>query len=190
MSLFEQELPPGLLYLNNWLSDLEHEAAVAAIDGLPFGEQLSRRTQHYGYFYDYNASEVNLANPAPSPPSELAQLAQRLADEGHFHRVPDQIIVNEYLTGQGISEHIDRNSFGPVVATVSLLESWGMVFRSPQEQKHEVLLHKTSLALMTGDSRSLWTHEIMKRQNDNVGGLKVPRGRRLSVTFRTVNQND
>jgi alkylated DNA repair dioxygenase AlkB len=46
------------------------------------------------------------------------------------------------------------------------------------------------LALMTGESRSLWTHEIMKRQNDYVGGLKVPRGRRLSITFRTVNQND
>ena len=32
----------------------------------------------------------------------------------------EQAIVNEYEPGQGIAPHVDRDCFGPVVATVSL----------------------------------------------------------------------
>ncbi len=190
MSLFASPMPPDLLYLSDWISDEVHHSVVHAIDSHPFKLDLSRRTQHYGYFYDYRASDVDTSNPAPAAPPELLALAQRLADEGYFHRVPDQIIVNEYESGQGIAEHIDHSSFGPVVATLSLLESWPMTFSSPSNEKIEVLLERCSLALMIGESRSAWTHEIRKRQNDVVGGLKVPRRRRLSVTFRTVNAKD
>ena len=190
MDLFSAQLPPGLIYLDHWVCDAEHDVALYAIDSLPFNDVLSRRTQQYGYLYDYQSAEVNVKDLAPQPPEALAQLAQRLADEGHFHRVPDQIIVNEYLAGQGIAEHVDRDSFGPVVATVSLLESWPMMFTGPNNQGIEVLLGSSSLVLMTGASRSLWKHEIKKRKNDLVGGLKVPRTRRVSLTFRTVNEMD
>lgn len=190
MDLFEPSLPPGLVYLENWLAESDHDSIVSCIDSNPFREDLSRRTQHYGFLYDYRAAVVNMEDLAPAPPKELVLLSQRLATEGYFHRPPDQMIINEYLSGQGIAEHIDRDSFGPVVATLSLLESWPMVFRSPSGETSEVFLGKCSLALMIGDSRSIWTHEIRKRQNDTVGGLKIPRTRRLSVTFRTVNQAD
>lgn len=190
MSLFSPSLPPGLVYLSDWISEEEHRTAVAEIDARPFKTDLSRRTQHYGFFYDYSVSDVDVAHPAPTAPENLQQIAIRLADEGHFHRVPDQIIVNEYLSGQGIAEHIDHSSFGPVVATVSLLESWNMTFCSPQKEKMDVNLERCSLALMIGESRNVWTHEIKKRQTDVVGGLKVPRQRRLSITFRTVSAND
>lgn len=190
MNLFSSSLPPGLVYLSDWISEEEHQTAVAEIDALPFKTDLSRRTQHYGFFYDYRVSDVDVAHPAPTALENLQQIATRLADEGHFHRVPDQIIVNEYLSDQGIAEHIDHLSFGPVVATLSLLESWNMTFCSPQKEKMDVNLERCSLALMIGESRNVWTHEIKKRQTDVVGGLKVPRQRRLSVTFRTVNAND
>ena len=190
MSLFAASLPPDLVYVPDWISDDIHDSAVRAIDSQPFRSDLNRRTQHYGYFYDYRVSDVDTSNRAPAAPSELMNLAQRLADEGFFHRVPDQIIVNEYESGQGIAGHIDHSSFGPVVATVSLLESWPMTFCSPGKEKIDVLLERCSLALMIGESRSVWTHEIRKRQTDMVGGLKVPRHRRLSVTFRTVNAKD
>lgn len=190
MDLFESSLPPGLVYLEKWIAESDHDSIVSCIDSNPFREDLSRRTQHYGFIYDYRSAEVNMDDVAPAPPTELVKLSQRLTTEGYFHRPPDQIIINEYLSGQGIAEHIDRESFGPVVATLSLLESWPMVFRGPSGENSEVLLGKCSLALMIGDSRSTWTHEIRKRQNDIVGGLKIPRTRRLSVTFRTVNQAD
>jgi alkylated DNA repair dioxygenase AlkB len=190
MELFGTNLPPGLVYVEPWLAEDLHDEVVRVIDTHKYSESLSRRTQHYGYYYDYSAAEVELTKPAPAAPDLLLGLARRLCREGYFHRVPDQIIVNEYVAGQGISAHVDRLSFGPVVATVSLLESWPMMFRRDGHDPIEVQLSKGSVALMTGESRTTWTHEIMKRKSDMVGGLRVPRGRRLSVTFRTVNATE
>ena len=187
MSLLKPELPPGLLYFPGWLSEAEHEAALQEIDGHKFELGLSRRVQHYGARYHYDSSQVAEIGSAPPAPKVLSAIGKRLFDEHGFERIPEQIIVNEYLEDQSIAAHIDRNSFGPKVATVSLLESWYMTFRSPDGlKKIEVLLEKNSLAIMTGASRSEWKHAIMSRGTDSIGGMKIPRGRRLSITFRTI----
>ena len=59
MSLFEPQLPPGLVYVPEWLSQLEHDAALQEVDSLPFDESLSRRVQHYGAKYDYSFAKVD-----------------------------------------------------------------------------------------------------------------------------------
>ena len=61
-----------------------------------------------------------------------------------------------------------------------------MDFESPNGEKIEVLLEARSLAVMTGKSRSEWTHTIAKRKSDLIGGLRRLRGRRVSLTFRTL----
>jgi len=186
MSLFEQDLPPGLIYVSNWLSDIEHEKVLEEVDGLEFDLTLSRRVQHYGAKYDYGSASLNAPGTAPPIPPGIQVLGQRLLAEGYFAKEPDQVIVNEYVGNQGIAGHVDRTSFGEAVATVSLLESWQMLFRSPFGDKSEVLLERCSLAVMTGDSRYEWTHEIAKRKFEPIGGIKAIRGRRISLTFRTV----
>ena len=190
MSLLKPELPPGLLYFPDWLSEAEHDAALQEIDGHDFELGLSRRVQHYGARYHYDSSQVAEIGSAPPAPKVLSAIGKRLFDEHGFERIPEQIIVNEYLEDQSIAAHIDRNSFGPKVATVSLLESWYMTFRSPDGlKKIEVLLEKNSLAIMTGASRSEWKHAIMSRvQDKSSAGIDIPRGRRLSLTFRTINR--
>ena len=187
MSLFQQDLPPGLIYVANWLSSEEHEKVLAEIEGLEFDLTLSRRVQHYGARYDYGSASLSAPGTAPPIPPLIGQLGQRLHTEGFFSKIPDQVIVNEYLGNQGIAGHIDRTFFGEAVATVSLLESWQMLFRSPTGDKSEVLLERCSLAIMTGESRYEWTHEIAKRKSETNGGIKTIRGRRISLTFRTTN---
>jgi len=186
MSLFEQNLPPGLQYIPDWLSQVEHDAALQEVDSLPFDESLLRRVQHYGAKYDYSLTIVNAKGTAPAIPPCLTQIAKRLLFEGFFQSEPDQVIVNEYLEDQGIAAHIDRLTFGEAVATVSLLEMWPMEFMSPDGEKLEVLLGARSLAVMRGESRNSWTHSIPKRKTDLVGGLKHKRVRRVSLTFRTL----
>ena len=44
-------------------------------------------------------------------------------------------------------------------------------------------LDRRSAAILTGDARYRWTHEIPKRKNEPG---RVARGRRLSLTFRKV----
>ena len=189
MALFS-ELPPGLLYLPNWLTDREQDAVLREIDSSRFDTSLLRRVQHYGAKYNYESSAVEEIGSAPQIPLEMKLIGNRLVDEGYFDRQPDQVIVNEYIGSQGIASHKDRESFGEAVASVSLLESWPMVFHGPFGEKNEVLLERGSLAVMTGPSRHEWSHEIPKRKSEKVDGLakRVIRGRRLSLTFRTINE--
>lgn len=189
MSLFESELPPGLIFIPNWLSQNEHDAAVQEVDALPYDENLSRRVQHYGAKYDYFSAAVHESGSAPTIPPVLAAIGMRLKDEGFFPHSPDQVIVNEYVGNQGIAAHIDRLTFGAAVATISLLETWPMDFESPSGVKISVELEVCSLALMTGESRVEWTHTIPKRKSDLVGGLRKTRGRRISLTYRTLPQD-
>jgi alkylated DNA repair dioxygenase AlkB len=186
MTLFESALPPGLIFVPNWLSQDEHDLALSVIDSLPFDDSLSRRVQHYGAKYDYSQAAIQELGSAPKIPPVLNALGVRLFNEGYFSRIPDQVIVNEYVENQGIAAHIDRLTFGDAVATISLLETWPMDFESPSGEKIEVLLEARSLAVMTGKSRSEWTHTIAKRKSDLIGGLRRLRGRRVSLTYRTL----
>jgi alkylated DNA repair dioxygenase AlkB len=188
MKLWGPELPPGLVYVPDWLSEKEHDSVVREIEQQEFETGLSRRVQHYGARYHYDTSQISEIGSAPCAPPLLHAIGKRLLDERYFERIPEQVIVNEYLQQQGIAAHIDKETFGPKVATVSLLESWLMRFRSLDRQKTiDVLLEKNSLAIMTGESRYLWTHEILKNKTVSVAGLKSVKKRRLSITFRTIN---
>ncbi|WP_423918650.1 alpha-ketoglutarate-dependent dioxygenase AlkB [Candidatus Poriferisodalis sp.] len=101
----------------------------------------------------------------------------------------EQAIINEYLPGQGIAPHIDRDCFGPVVATVSLGSAVNMDFHCDATGDDYVeRLEPRSLLLMHGDARSGWRHGIAKRQTDNWSGQKIQRHRRVSITFRTITE--
>ena len=186
MSLFESMLPPGLIYVPNWISIAEQEEIVFEIDKNEFDSTLSRRVQHYGARYDYERSRINSAGSAPPIPEVFRKIGQRLVHSGYFEQEPDQVIVNEYVRDQGIAAHADLKSFGPAIATISLLENWPMDFRSPEGEKISMILQAGSLAVMTGPSRYSWTHQIAKRKRDEVGGMRITRLRRLSLTLRTM----
>ena len=126
---------------------------------------------------------VNLALP-----EVFQQLAERLTSEGHFQAVPDQIIVNEYQPGQGISAHIDCHPcFGETIASLSLLSASVMRFASQvHSQQMELQLQPASLLILKGDARHMWTHAIPSRKTDVFEGQKHTRSRRISLTFRTM----
>ena len=187
MSLIQPDLPPGLIYVSDWLTFEEHDAALAEINQNQFDLTLQRRVQHYGARYDYESTSVGEIGSAPQIPPMLAKIGGRLCTDGYFNRLPEQVIVNEYLADQGIAAPIDRVSFGDAVATVSLIESWPMIFRRIGDgSRIDLLLEVRSLAVMSGESRYNWTHEIAKAKTVLDGGLKKPRRKRVSLTFRTL----
>jgi len=189
VSLLADPPPPGLVYISDWLSADEHDLVVAEIDSNIFETSLMRRVQHYGARYEYKSAEVAELGSAPQIPPVMTIIGERLVTQGLFDRPPEQVIVNEYLLGQGITSHVDKSSFGPAVATISLIESWPMTFKNlKSNEEFELLLEVKSLAVMTKQSRFDWSHEIRKRKFDNLGGLKIRRGRRLSLTYRTINE--
>ena len=95
----------------------------------------------------------------------------------------NQLIVNEYEPGQGISAHIDAPCFGPAIATLSLGSACVMRF-SNGDRHEDVWLDRRMCVVLTGPARSEWTHAIPTRKSDPRHGRRLARSRRLSLTFR------
>lgn len=183
---------PGLRYIADWLTPDAGEALLSDIDAAVWSAQLKRRVQHYGHRYDYGRRSVaaDLSAAAPPLPAWAREAAARLAGEGLMDQEAEQVIVNEYQPGQGISAHVDcLPCFGPVIAAISLGSGCLMDFTDPETgAKLAVLLAPGSLLVMTGPARFTWRHAIAARKSDPGASGRVPRGRRVSVTFRTMLQ--
>jgi alkylated DNA repair dioxygenase AlkB len=177
---------PGLRYVDEWLDAGAERQLLSDIDAATWSGELRRRVQHYGSRYDYGNRAAG-GTAAPLPDWAVA-LAARLDLERWLDGLADQVIVNEYQPGQGISAHVDCvPCFGPRVAAVSLGSACTMDFISPdREHRAPVRLAARSLCVMTGAARYTWRHAIAARKSDPTPDGRVARGRRVSVTFRTL----
>ena len=183
-SLFAHDVPPGFLYRDNFITDADEHALVAAIGNVAFsdfemrGVVARRRVAFFGESYD-RAQAVPL-------PAFLLPLRARL---GEWAGVPPEsfamALINEYRPGSPIGWHRDAPQYD-IVAGVSLLSACRMKFRpyrSPatppphprRSATHAILLARRSAYLMTEESRSRFEHHIPP--------VTEPR---YSVTFRTL----
>ena len=172
---------PGLSYRPTYITVAEEAALVAAIDQEEWDATWDRRRQPYGAAYGVGAQ-------AQRPiPAWGEKLAQRMHREGISERVFDQLLVNEYLPGQGIALHRDYSPFDRTVVSLSLLSPCVMdLRRADGEVNASLLLEPRSLLVLSDEARYQWQHGIARRKNDRWHGLLVPRSRRLSVTFRLL----
>ncbi len=198
LSLMDAEAataPTGLEYHPDFVGAAEEDGLLAYIDDSEWLSDLSRRVMHFGYKYDYTSRRLDETARIGPLPEWLAQLSNMVrtsaSEEAKQLLDPDQpfeqAIINEYLPGQGIAPHIDRDCFGPVVATVSLGSEVNMDFRCDATgDEHAQRLVPGSLVLLHGDARSKWRHGIAKRHSDTWNGQRTKRQRRVSITFRTI----
>ena len=176
---------PGLFYQPDLISADVERQTVQYLDGREWSTKLSRRTQHFGYEYDYKSRKVPVsASPLGGP---IKQIADYLAQYNILN--PTQCIVNEYTKTQGISGHTDSFIFGDTVVSVSLSAPCEMIFTKDGVEKRITLMPR-SMLVMSGEARNSWKHEIK-------GTVKVPLPdgttytkpgdyRRISLTYRTV----
>jgi alkylated DNA repair dioxygenase AlkB len=179
---------PGLKYVAGFVGDQSESALLAAVDTESWLTDLKRRVQHYGYRYDYKSRRVDSSMYLGPLPAWARPLADRLVVDGHMDAPPDQLIVNEYEPGQGITAHVDCvPCFGPVVCSVTLGSQCIMELSAVESDAVEsLLLERGSLVVLAGESRYKWRHSIPGRKSDKVGSQVVQRRRRVSLTFRTV----
>lgn len=179
---------PGLELHLDYLEGAQQERLISTIDALPWLNDLRRRVQHFGYRYDYRSRAVQRDAYLGPLPYWAAEIAEKLARDTPLKRLPDQLIVNEYLPGQGISPHVDCiPCFGDVVVSISLGSSCAINFSEPKTGADaDLYVPAGSLVVMSRDARYVWRHSIAPRKSDLVDGRRVRRGRRISLTFRTV----
>lgn len=181
---------PGFVLIPDFITEEEERALVQTIDEADqWSTELSRRVQHYGWRYDYKSRQIDSAAYLGPLPEWARKLGCRLVENDHVPNLPDQVIVNEYVGNQGITAHVDSNAFADGVAMISLLETWEMEF-SKGRRKLMRRLERRSAAVLLGDARYKWKHSIRKRKSEPAdeksGRKRVPRGRRISLTFRKV----
>lgn len=180
---------PGLSYVADYITEEAETWLLEKVDDGLWLDDLKRRVQHYGFKYDYRKRKVDMSMHVGQLPYWLERLSQKLHRDGYMPEIADQVIVNEYLSGQGISAHIDcEPCFKDTIVSMSLASSCVMYFTKKLDHtlKIPVLLEPRSIVVLTGQARYEWMHSITARRYDEWEGIRLERGRRVSLTFRKV----
>lgn len=182
----------GLTYIEDFLSEEEATELINIIDANTWDNTLKRRTQHYGYRYNYNHINKDQSAPVEEIPKELISLfgklrSHNLASDIDIKKL--QVIINEYEAGQGIGAHIDDpKRFGDWIISVSLNSDCMVIFTNKANKSETIKMRikKNSVYQMTKDSRYKWTHQINGVKIDHYNDCDYVRDRRISVTFRIM----
>jgi alkylated DNA repair dioxygenase AlkB len=74
-----------------------------------------------------------------------------------------------------------------VIASLSLGSACAMQLRQVGgDGRLDLVLPPRSLVVMRGPAWHGWTHAIPARKSDVIDGRRIPRGRSVSLTFRTM----
>lgn len=207
---------PGLHLWHDFIDAREEEELLAAVDDRPWRTLAKRRVQHYGYEFLYETRNVNTKQRMGELPSFVSPIIARISRfsdrDGVTDTLLDQLTVNEYPSGVGLSPHIDTHSAfeGPILSLSldgpCIMEfrrfSDGVWFPHPDsitDRKIEnpessssfirkaLYLPPRSMLLLTGEARYAWHHYIPHHKVDFVNDSVIRRGsRRVSFTFRKV----
>jgi alkylated DNA repair dioxygenase AlkB len=175
---------PGLVMMTGFISRAEELALLKSIDAEPWSCELSRRVQQYGWRYDYQKRKVTSAMYLGSLPTWCDFALDRLLELGLLPWRPDQLLVNEYIPGQGIAPHVDNeDAFESHVVMLTLGSDIAFEFVTDEATKRFRFVRRM-VVVASGDARYRWRHGIRKCKSDVFDGVRVPRGRRVSLTFR------
>ena len=179
--LFAEPLLAGLEYRQDFITR-EQEAALIghlqAMDLAPFrfhGWTGNRKTQSYGWRYDFDDASFKRTEPIPGwlqPVRDKAAVLAGVKSEEIAHA-----LVARYDPGAGIGWHKDRSVFDRVVG-VSLGSPAALRFRQRAGsgfRRFSLPVEPRSAYLLSGEARHDWEHRI-------VPGEEL----RFSITFRTL----
>ena len=203
------EVPRLASYVPNFITEEEESEIKKHVNNAPLPKwtQLShRRLQNWG----------GIPHPkgmiGEAIPRWLQKYVDKISSLDVFEKgkLPNHILINEYLPGQGIMAHTDGPLFHPIVTTINcgshtLLDFYKRLDNSqPQELKLEFsfLLERRSLLILQGDLYHNYLHSIAERDTDVISrsmiknlaicggefseGETLKRDIRLSLTIRHV----
>ncbi len=179
--LFGTPLIAGLKYAESVISMSEEHALLERLGGLelaPFrfhGWTGNRKTQSFGWRYDFEDASFTPAEPLPEWLVPLRARAASFAGVGANAFV--HVLIARYDPGAGIGWHRDRDVFEQVVG-ISLGTAATLRFRRRTEagfQRTKLEVARRSAYLLSREARHDWEHSIAPGEQ-----------LRFSVTFRTL----
>lgn len=168
----------GLTIAEEYITDEEEDVLLYIINAAPWKTDLHRKTQQYGFKYNYSSRSADPTTPMPEWLEAL---------KNDIYPQANSCIINHYAVAQGISPHIDNQIFGDKIVTLSLGSTCAFVLTDHnQDLAVELFLKPRTLLIMSDDVRRKWFHCIPPRKRDYDSKTKkyVNRTERISVTFR------
>jgi alkylated DNA repair protein (DNA oxidative demethylase) len=178
----DAELPEGLVYVEQLISDDEERSLLALLQDMDFHEitmrgQTARRTaRHFGLDYAYESGAVTPTDPLPEEMTWLRDRCAALVERDPADLV--QVLISRYPEGAGIGWHRDAPMFGSKIAGVSLRAPCRMRFQRTLRGERSVAaieLAPRSAYVLSGPARWSWQHSI-----------PATKDLRYSITFRTL----
>ena len=182
--LFDAPLIAGLKYQEELIGQAEEQAQLERLTALnlaPFrfhGWLGNRRTQSFGWRYDFDDASFTPGEPIPDWLLPFRSRAEAFAGlpPGDFV----QALITRYDPGAGIGWHRDRDVFENVVGislgTPATLRFRQRVANGFRRASLEVM--PRSAYLLSGDARHGWEHSIGPGQQ-----------LRFSITFRSLSDH-
>jgi DNA oxidative demethylase len=179
--LFDTPLIEGLRYEEAVIGEAEERALIARMESLqlaPFrfhGFIGNRRTQSFGWRYDFDDASFTEAEPIPDwiePIRARAAAFAGLQPSDFVH-----VLLARYDPGAGIGWHRDRDVFNQVVG-ISLNSPATLRFRQRTAngfRRANLQVAPRSAYLLAGEARRDWEHSIAPGD-----------ALRFSITFRTL----
>lgn len=178
----------GLYYFDDVISDHREKYLLENINKEQWLTELSRRVQHYGYKYNYKKRSIDKSDylgELPKWTNKVMKDINKKIDDTAIDMKDsmfDQLIVNEYKKGQGISFHVDcKPCFDDIIVCLTIGNEGTMTLKN-KEDTYDIILKRKSIIILTGDARYKWQHAIIPSKNHNFTDGKP----RISLTFRIV----
>ncbi|RZM28871.1 MAG: hypothetical protein EOO88_07175 [Pedobacter sp.] len=163
-----QTAVPGLFLYPNFITKEREEHLLTEIDNQIWMIDYARRLQYYG-FRNQLEEPYQLISIPLAIPKEIYSLSKEIVDQKLLELQPDQVIINEYVPGEGIRPHKDRNYYKNQICGINLGSNCIMGFiRGKNLEIIDVEIPQRSMYIMQDEARKIWTHGIPPRKKDNV----------------------
>ncbi|WVQ76850.1 hypothetical protein IAR50_006524 [Cryptococcus sp. DSM 104548] len=123
-----KDIPPAAFYVPNFITEEEEAFLLERLESSPKPKWKTVGTGRRLQYWGGTLSKGGVLLPEEIPeffttfPDIMSRLKQTLQTAGPdgLRMEPNQVLVNEYQPGQGITPHEDGPAFEPLVATISL----------------------------------------------------------------------
>ncbi|CAF0733298.1 unnamed protein product [Brachionus calyciflorus] len=184
--------PKTCFYIPNFISKEEEEQLIQNVYNSPKPKWTSlknRRLQNWGGLPSLKGMVQE------EIPAWLNTQCRKIFDLGVFEdKMPNHILINEYLAGQGIMPHEDGPMYYPTVSTISLGSHTFLDFYKPISEGESaestlesrymfsILLEPRSLVVLRDDMYKVYLHGIKETNQDLIVSKKI-------INFNKLGQN-
>lgn len=199
-----RNIPPTVYYIPNFITEDEESHIIKNVYSVPKPKWTvlsNRRLQDYG-------GVPHEKGMIPEKIPSWLQIYMNKIDELNVFegKTTNQVLINEYLPGQGIMPHTDGPIFSPTITTITCGSHTILEFLENNESRRKVcdlLLERFSLVIIKDDLYSKYLHSICERTSDVINSTcanllhcgnkysineTLQRETRISVTIRNVSK--